>query len=106
MSSVDINNGSTPTSNYRNKTKVAKPNLYYGDRNTLKDQLLQFDLYFKFGADNVEPDDQTSLITTYIRGDAAKQIRPFLIKYIGDRLKDNNLIRIFEDFNHFKTKIC
>ena len=57
MSLVDINNRSTPTSNYRNKTKVAKPNLYYGDRNTLKDWLLQFDLYFKFRANDIEPND-------------------------------------------------
>ena len=57
MSLVDIENRSTPISNYRNKTKVAKPNLYYRDRNILKDQLLQFDLYFKFRANNVETND-------------------------------------------------
>ena len=105
MSSIDINNGSTPISTYRNYTKVAKPNLYYRDRNILKDQLLQFDLYFKFRANDVEPNDYTALATSYIRGDAAKQIYPFLIKYIGDSTKDNDLIRMFKDFNYFKIKI-
>ena len=37
MSLVDIEDGSTPISTYKNYTKVAKPDLYYGDRNTLKD---------------------------------------------------------------------
>ena len=100
-----MENESTPISNHRNQTKVAKPNLYYRDRNTLEDQLLQFNLYFKFRVDDVELNDQTSLATSYIRGDAAKQIRPFLIKYIGDSDKDNDLTYIFEDFDYFKIKI-
>ena len=37
ISLVDIKNRSTPISNYRNKTKVAKLDLYYRDRHTLKD---------------------------------------------------------------------
>ena len=105
MSLVDINNRSTPTSNYRNRTKVAKLDLYYRDRNTLEDQLLQFNLYFKFRVDDIELNNQISLATSYIREDIAKQIRPFLIKYIGDSTKDNDLIRIFEDFDYFKMKI-
>ena len=86
-------------------TKVAKLDLYYRDYYTLKDQLLQFDLYFKFRANDVKKDDYTSLVASYIRGDAAKQIRPFLIKYIGDEVKDDDLIRMFKDFDYFKTKI-
>ena len=37
ISLVDIEDGSTPISTYKNYTKVAKPNLYYSDRYTLKD---------------------------------------------------------------------
>ena len=48
-------------------SKVAKPDLYYGDRNKLEDWLNQMSLYFKF---NEITKDQTLFASTYLRGRA------------------------------------
>ncbi|KAF2280024.1 uncharacterized protein EI97DRAFT_477599 [Westerdykella ornata] len=54
------------------KSKVVKPDLYFGDRNKLEDWLLQFDLFFKFNDDDINNDDKASLVALYMRGQAAK----------------------------------
>jgi len=98
----------TPASsqNHRNNTKVAKPDLYHGDRSTLEDWLLQFDLYFKFGANDVEDDDQPSLAASFLRGEAAKWIRPHLIKYMDNNsTNEPELTLMMEDFDEFKRRI-
>jgi len=98
----------TPASsqNHRNNSKVAKPDLYHGDRSTLEDWLLQFDLYFKFGASDVDDDDQPSLAASFLRGEAAKWIRPHLIKYMDNNsTKEPELNLLMEDFDEFKRRI-
>ena len=102
MSDISIDNDCTYT---RKGTKVAKLDLYYRDRSKLEDQLLQFDLFFKFKDDYVDDDDKVSLVATYMRGTAAKQIKPYLIKYIDSDNNDTNITKMFEEYNEFKECI-
>ncbi|KAF2025795.1 hypothetical protein EK21DRAFT_75511, partial [Setomelanomma holmii] len=62
-------------------------------------------LYFKLRASDVALDDQPSLVASYIRGEAAKWVRPFLLKYMGSDLKSADLVNMFKDYDHFKEKV-
>jgi hypothetical protein len=84
--------------------KVATPDYYHGERNKLEDWLLQFDLYFTFQGNNLPDNRQVSLAATFMRGDALKWIKPFLVKYMADEAPDE-VDAWMEDFDHFKTEI-
>ena len=62
--------GTRTTSTYRDKddTKVAKPDLYYGDRQGLDDWITQMETYFQFTP--IESNKRTLFATTYLRGRA------------------------------------
>ena len=102
MSDISIDNDRTYT---RKGTKVAKLDLYHRDRSKLEDQLLQFNLFFKFKDDYVDDDNKVSLVATYMQGTAAKQIKPYLIKYIDSDNNNANITKMFEEYNKFKERI-
>ena len=52
----------------RDDTKVAKPDLYYRDRQGLDDWLTQMEMYFQFTP--IEANKKTLFVTTYLRGRA------------------------------------
>ena len=62
--------GTRTTSTHRDKddTKVAKPDLYYGDRQGLDDWITQMETYFQFTP--IESNKRTLFATTYLRGRA------------------------------------
>jgi hypothetical protein len=103
MSDTSMN---TPTSHTRSGgTKVAKPDLFHGDRLKLEDWLLQFDLFFKFEEDHVDADDRASLMASYMRGAALKWVQPYLKKYMDDNNDDDEITNMFDDHQAFKTKL-
>ena len=83
-----------------NDSKVAKPDLYHGDRNNLDDWLNQLELYFLFNS--VPPERKSLFATTYMRGRAQHWIKPFLGKFLQDHEDEDE---IFGNFNNFKTEI-
>lgn len=60
--------GTRSTSTTRDDSKVAKPDLYYGDRQGLDDWLNQMDLYYIFTP--MEEAKKTIFASTYLRGRA------------------------------------
>lgn len=66
--------------------RVAKPDLYQGDRNKLDDWFYQFDVYFKFNP--TDADKKTLLASTYLRGPAQHWLKPYLRKYLGEDSDD------------------
>ena len=86
-------------------TKVAKPDLFHGDRLKLEDWLLQFDLFFKFEDDRVNDKDKASLMASYMRGAALKWVQPYLKKYMDNGNSDTTITRMFDDHNEFKAKL-
>jgi hypothetical protein len=88
-----------------NSCKVARPDLYYGDRNKLEEWILQFDLYFKFNGDNMDDDDYASFMASFMRGAAAKWVRPYLIKYMDDDNNEDEITSLFDNYLTFKEKL-
>jgi len=88
-----------------NASKVAKPDLYRGDRAKLEEWLLQVDLYFKFAGDAIDETDKASFVTTYMRGDAARWINPYLTKYLDELNEEDDIIQLFENYDQFKTRL-
>jgi hypothetical protein len=84
-------------------TKVAKPDLYYGDRSKLEGWLLQWDLFFLF-EDAVEDHKKATLVASYMRGDAQTWVTPYLIKFLGDE-DDPAIDRMFKEYLEFKDKL-
>src|SRR4051812_10635046 len=93
----------TPASAF--KSKIAQPDLYYGERDKLEDWLLQVDLYFHFMKDEVEDKNKVTMGATYMRGKAAKWIKPNLKKYLaGDNTEGDDVDQLMEDYDIFKEK--
>ena len=95
----------TPVETRGAQSKVAKPDLFYGDRAKLEDWLLQFDLYFKFAGDSVEDEDRATLAASYLRGPAAKWNRPYLMKYLDEDNNEREITRMFEEWPEYKEKL-
>jgi hypothetical protein len=85
--------------------KVAKPDLYYGDRTKLEDWLMQVDLYFKFIADSVPDDDKVCFVSTFMRGEAQAWIKPCIVKYLDEDNEDEDVAQLIEHYANFKTQI-
>ena len=97
--------------------KVAKPDLYYGERSLLEDWILQIDLFFKFSGSPIAPKDRVTFATTYMRGRAQRWIKPYLVKYLNNQNKSRNqesdeededeikLTKWMENFTQFKIEI-
>jgi hypothetical protein len=62
----------TPNETKASRNKVARPDLYYGDRTKLKEWILQFDLYFKFNSADIDDDNYAAFMASFMRGAAAK----------------------------------
>ena len=90
-----------PTSN---NIVVAKPNLYKGDHNKLNKQLLQQDLFFTFQDQNVPKIQRVTLIASYMRNQALKQIKLFLQQYTASKAPNKVNVQM-RDPNQFKEKI-
>jgi hypothetical protein len=95
----------TPNETKVNGNKVARPNLYYGDRTKLKEWILQFDLYFKFNGASMDDDNYAAFMASFMRGAAAKWVRPYLIKYIDDTNEEDEITLMFDNYLEFKTKL-
>jgi hypothetical protein len=85
--------------------KIAKPDLYHGDRTKLEEWLLQWDLYFKLADDKVDDHDKVSLMTTFLRGEASRWINPYLKKYLDEANEEEDIEQLFENINNFKDHI-
>src|SRR4051812_8817824 len=89
--------------------RVALPDKYHGDRKQLSAFLLQLELYFKFNDDKFRTTDSYSLwASSYLRGEAAKGIEPFLKDYFNNPDDDGDMVItriIFGSFNGFKSEI-
>lgn len=88
--------------------KVAKPDLYYGDRNKLDEWLTQLDLFFQFQGGDVPANRRVLFATTYMRDRAHKWIRPYQKKYLEQDNDNEDLEAItqwMESYPRFRTKI-
>jgi hypothetical protein len=80
----------------RDDSKVAKPDLYYGDRQGLDDWLTQMDIYFQFTP--VEPNKKTLFATTYLRGRAQHWMKPMLMKFLDGKGDTDGILGTFTKF--------
>ena len=96
---------STPTETTASRTKIARPDLYNGERDKLEDWILQFDLFFKFEDKQVDPTDRGCLMASYLRGHAATWIKPYLRKYMNASDFDEDINKMFEDHETFKDHL-
>jgi hypothetical protein len=87
--------GGTRTTN-RDDSKVAKPDLYYGDRQGLDDWLNQMDLYFIFTP--IEERKKTIFASTYLRGRAQHWMKPMLQKFLNDQEDTDGIMMSFVKF--------
>ncbi|PZD24340.1 hypothetical protein A1F97_11144 [Pyrenophora tritici-repentis] len=62
MSDTPMN---TPNETSSSRTKVARPDLFHGDRHKLEDWILQFDLFFRFEDEKVDPTDRGLLMANH-----------------------------------------
>ena len=88
-----------------NTGKIAKPDLYRGDRTKLDAWLLQWDLYFKLVADSVDETDRGCLVASYLRDEAQRWIEPYLVKYLDDANEEDDITELFKNFSNFKTRM-
>jgi hypothetical protein len=95
----------TPNETKVNGNKVARPDLYHGDRTKLEEWILQFDLYFKFNGASMDDDDYAAFMASFMRGAAAKWVRPYLIKYMDDTNEEDEITSMFDNYLEFKTKL-
>jgi hypothetical protein len=95
----------TPKETKVNGNKVARPNLYYGDRTKLEEWILQFDLYFKFNGADMDNNDYAAFMASFMQGAAAKWVRPYLLKYMDDDDNDEDNTKLFNDYLKFKTRL-
>ena len=86
-------------------TRVAKPDLFYGDRHELEGWLLQWDLFFKFEDENVDDVDKACLVASYMRGWAQTWVKPYLTKYLDSNNNEDAINRMFNDFEGLKEKV-
>ena len=86
-------------------SRVAKPDLYYGDRAKLEKWLMQFDVYFKIEDENIDDDDRPLLVVSYLRGRAEEWVAPYLRKYMDSDNNEESVTRMFQDWDEFKEKL-
>jgi len=54
----------------KDRPKVARPDLFYGEREKLEDWLMQLQLYFAFNGQTLLTAQQPAFAITYMRGRA------------------------------------
>jgi hypothetical protein len=100
MSDVEMN---TPELTFSQNGTISKIPLYHGDRKDLEDWLLHCDLHFH--KRDVDDDAKPLQAVEYLRGDAFKWVKPFLLRYMDDNDNDANITLMFEDWTEFKRLI-
>ncbi|KAG9696113.1 hypothetical protein KCU77_g23740, partial [Aureobasidium melanogenum] len=88
--------GGTRTTIHRDDSKVAKPDLYYGDRQGLDDWLTQMDIYFQFTP--IEANKKTLFASTYLRGRAQHWMKPMLTKFLNGQGDTDGILTTFVKF--------
>jgi len=78
------------TAEAKDGIKIAKPDLYYGDRDKLEEWLVQMQLYFSFNRDAIRQGKQPLFAMTYMRGRAQRWSAPFLKRYMEDPNDESN----------------
>jgi hypothetical protein len=86
------------------KHKMAKPDLFYGDREKLESWLLQWDICFHMD-EGTKEEDKAVLVSTYMRGRAQTWVTPKLKKYFDVDVHDERLTTLFEDYDAFKEQL-
>jgi len=88
------------------RTKVAKPDLFYGERKKLQMFISQLELYFFFNAPDFPDEDRKVMFAaTYLRGTAAQWFEP----YLRDRMQkapEERRPETNEVFNRFPTFVA
>ena len=91
------------TSNERG-ISIAKPDLFYGDCDKVDDWLMQLQVYFTFQRDNLLPTSKQPLFAmTYMRGNAQKWIKPYVVKYLSGEGVEEGIDAWMESFARFKV---
>jgi hypothetical protein len=105
--SVHENNGQGTTTIVQTSTvnnKIARPDLFSGERKNLESFILQWDLYFRIEGEKVKPEDRALLVTSYFRGAAQTWLMPYLQKFFGKKA-DADTQQMFHDYDYFKEKL-
>ena len=85
---------------------VAKPDLFYGDCDKVDDWLMQLQVYFTFQESNRLPANRQPLFAmTYMRGNAQKWIKPYVIKYLSGEGADDGIDAWMESYAKFKVEV-
>ena len=72
------------------KISVAKPDLFYSERNKVDDWLMQLQVYFQFQPEMKLPKEKWPLFTTtYMRGNAHQWIKPYVNRHLSGN-RDHN----------------
>ena len=104
--------GALSVSNHQHNTdsgrgiSIAKPDLFYGDRDKVDDWLMQLQVYFTFQESNQLPANRQPLFaTTYMRGNAQKWIKLYLVKYLSGEGADDGIDAWMESYAKFKVEV-
>ena len=104
--------GTLSVSNHQHHTNngrgisTAKPDLFYGDCDKVDDWLMQLQVYFIFQESNRLPANRQPLFaTTYMRGNAQKWIKPYLVKYLSGEGADDSIDAWMESYAKFKVEV-
>jgi hypothetical protein len=89
---IDASMDTSVETSYTKATRVAKPNLFYGDRDKLEDE-------------NVHYVDKACLVAFYMRGWAQAWVKPYLTKHLDPNNSEDAINRMFGDFIRFKDKV-
>jgi hypothetical protein len=53
----------------------------------------------------MDDDNYAAFMASFMRGAAAKWVRPYLIKYIDDTNEEDEITSMFDNYLEFKTKL-
>ena len=88
------------------KISVAKPDLFYGERNKVDDWLMQLQVYFQFQPETKLPKEKWPLFaTTYMRGNAYRWIKPYVNKHLSGNGDHDGTTEWMMKWTQFKDKI-
>ena len=113
MSTSEVyTHGASSISNHQHNTdsgrgiSITKPDLFYGDCDKVDDWLMQLQIYFTFQESNQLPANRQPLFTmTYMRGNAQKWIKPYVVKYLSGEGADDGIDAWMESYAKFKVKV-
>ena len=104
-STLSVSNHQHDTNSGRG-ISVAKPDLFYGDHDKVDDWLMQLQIYFTFQESNRLPANRQPLFaTTYMRVNAQKWIKPYVIKYLSGEGADDGIDAWMESYAKFKVEV-